>query len=134
MIQSPRNAITIGIIGAILSITILFAGSLNQPDTKSQFTPQFQIIEARTQNTLIEIYIDTPQELMQKAQQLNTTTIYKTTSGYVIIDHATNIGYIYYSEMLWFGGSRHYMWLSILPAIGSCLIINFWDSGKEAKE
>jgi hypothetical protein len=62
----------------------------------------YQLIKAHTESPAIQIYVDTPSALIEKAQLINTTVIYDTNKGFVVYDSAQNIGYYYTTHALWF--------------------------------
>jgi len=78
MIENARNAMLILLISCMISLSMFGVGLLNQPNAKSDFTPQYQFVKATTHIPIIEINFNSAQELMAQAQKLNTTTIYDT--------------------------------------------------------
>jgi hypothetical protein len=128
MIQNLKNAIIIIIVTTAISFALVGAGFLNQPDLKLDFTSQYHFVKATSNSPIIEINFNSTQELMQEAQKLNTTTIYDTNQGLMVIDTTTGIGYVYSVPQTWFGfPAMPTTFLGYLPFILGVIIIFGYD-------
>jgi hypothetical protein len=90
-----------------ISIMVVLGGivvsgfDINKGDA-SVFT-NFKVVKAHMDSPSMLVEVGSTNTLIQKAAFLNTTTIYDTNQGYVVLDTTSNIGYIFYSNTVWFG-------------------------------
>lgn len=107
-----KHALTTLIVGMILLAVFAFSGlAINQPynphdEIKNTFIIEgYTVIVATTDSPAIEVNLKSQIELTQNAKAINSTTIYDTNRGFVVIDAIKDVGYFYNTtpELTWYG-------------------------------
>ena len=104
----------------ILFVAGIFVNATPQPT----FPNGYVIVKAHSDSPIITINKDSVSALIAQAQTLNTTTIYDTNKGYMVIDFATSIGYVYQVLPTWFG--LPFEFIFVIPVLVIVLGIIFY--------
>jgi hypothetical protein len=94
----------------VISLVILFViggftifGIHTTSYNSTDFGSSFKIIKANMESPSLIIDVNSTTTLVNKANQLNITTLYDTSRGFVVLDTVNSIAYLLSSTTTWYG-------------------------------
>lgn len=105
-----------------IAFIIMLVGIVTSPDPTKPIRDNLQeqgytLVKAKMESPAVTISLTTKAELITQATTLNTTTIYDTSNGFVVLDTTQNIGYELnlILQHTWFGLPWYSPVIAVIP-------------------